>query len=280
MVGVGRDVARVRRVAAGTGLRVIVATGLYTYDDVPFPFRLRGPGTLLGGDEPMVELFVRDVQEGVADTGVRAGILKCATGEQGVTPGVERVLRAVAQAHRRTGVPIATHTDAASRQGLAQQRIFTDEGVDLSRVVIGHCGDTTDLEYLEELAAAGSWLSMDRFGLDFLLPFDERVRTVAAMCERGHAGRMVLSQDACCFIDWLPQELRAAALPNWHYLHLLEDVVPALQRLGVTDEQVHTMLVDNPRRIFERQGPAPDDARRARSTAAYQTDAPEAGIDD
>ena len=255
VVGIGRDVERVRRVAEGTGLRVIVATGLYTYDDVPFPFRLRGPGTLLGGDEPMVELFVRDIQEGIAGTGVRAGILKCATGEQGVTPGVERVLRAVAQAHGRTGVPIATHTDAASRQGLAQQQIFAEEGVDLSRVVIGHCGDVSDLDYLEELAATGSWLGMDRFGLDILLPFEERVRTVAALCERGRADRMVLSQDACCFIDWFPQELLPAALPNWHHLHLLQDVVPALKRLGVTDEQVHTMLVDNPRRIFEPQGP-------------------------
>lgn len=256
VVGVGRDVARVRRVATGTGLRVIVATGLYTYNDVPFPFRLRGPGTRLGGDEPMVELFVRDIQEGIAGTGVRAGILKCATDEQGVTPGVERVLRAVARAHHRTGVPIATHTHAASRQGLAQQRILAEEGVDLSQVVIGHCGDTTDLDYLEELAAAGSWLGMDRFGVDLLLPFEERVRTVATMCERGHAGRMVLSQDACCFIDWFPQELLPTALPNWHHLHLLKDVVPALQRLGVTDEQVQTMLVDNPRRIFEHQGAA------------------------
>jgi phosphotriesterase-related protein len=151
-------------------------------------------------------------------------------------------------------VPITTHTHAASRQGLAQQRILAEEGVDLSRVVIGHCGDTTDLDYLEELAAAGSWLGMDRFGLDNLLPLEARVRTVAAMCERGHAGRMVLSQDANCFIDWLPQELVSTALPNWHYLHLLKDVVPTLQRVGVTDEQVQTMLVDNPRRIFEQQG--------------------------
>jgi phosphotriesterase-related protein len=256
VVGVGRDVARVQRVAAGTGLRVIVATGLYTFNEVPLPFRLRGPGTRLGGDEPMVELFVRDIQEGIAGTGVRAGILKCATDQQGVTPGVERVLRAVAQAHLRTGVPITTHTHAASRQGLAQQRILAEEGVDLSRVVIGHCGDTTDLDYLEELAAAGSWLGMDRFGLDNLLPLEARVRTVAAMCERGHAGRMVLSQDANCFIDWFPQELLPAALPNWHYLHLLKDVIPALQRLGVTDEQVQTMLVGNPRRIFEHQGAA------------------------
>src|SRR5205085_5015482 len=117
----------------------------------PFYFHFQGPGTELGGPEIMAEMFVRDITEGIANTGVKAAILKCATDRPGVTPGVERVLRAVAQAHRRTGVPISTHTDARTRRGLEQQRIFAEEGVDLSRVIIGHSGDTTDLDYLQEL---------------------------------------------------------------------------------------------------------------------------------
>ena len=144
----------------------------------------------------MTDMFVRDITEGIADTGIKAAILKCATDEPGVTPGVERVLRAVAQAHRQTGVPISTHTHAATRRGLEQQRIFAEEGVDLSRVVIGHSGDTTDLDYLEELIANGSYIGMDRFGLDTFLTTEERVDTVATMCERGHADKMVLSHDA------------------------------------------------------------------------------------
>src|SRR5437773_5391757 len=101
----------------------------------------------------MTDMFVRDIEHGIADTGVKAAILKCATDEPGVTPGVERVLRAVAQAHRATGVPISTHTHALTRVGLEQQRIFREEGVDLTRVVIGHSGDTSDVGYLEELIA-------------------------------------------------------------------------------------------------------------------------------
>src|SRR5215467_553844 len=121
----------------------------------------------------MVEMFVRDIREGIADTGIKAGILKCATDEPGVTKDVERILRATAQAHRRTGVPISTHTHAQRRVGLDQQRIFREEGVDLSRVDIGHSGDTTDLDYLEKLIAAGSYIGMDRFGIDTILPFAE-----------------------------------------------------------------------------------------------------------
>jgi phosphotriesterase-related protein len=151
-------------------------------------------------------------------------------------------------------VPISTHTHAATRRGLEQQRIFTDEGVDLTRVVIGHSGDTTDLDYLDELIGNGSYIGMDRFGADVFLPFEDRVNTVARMCERGHADKMVLSHDASCFIDWLPEEVVPVVLPNWHYLHIHNDVIPALKDRGVTDEQLTTMLVGNPRKIFESQG--------------------------
>ena len=91
----------------------------------------------------MTELFVREIREGIGDTGVRAGILKCATDRAGITPGVERVLRAVAQAHRQTGTPITTHTPTPPQPwGLEQQRILAEEGVDLTQVVIGHSGGT------------------------------------------------------------------------------------------------------------------------------------------
>ncbi|MCV7424643.1 phosphotriesterase-related protein [Mycobacterium yunnanensis] len=254
VVGLGRYIPRIARIAAATELNIVVATGLYTYNDVPMYFHYLGPGAVLGGPEPMVDMFVRDIEHGIADTGIKAAILKCATDEPGVTPGVERVLRAVAQAHRQTGVPISTHTHAASRRGLDQQRIFAEEGVDLSRVVIGHSGDTTDIGYLEELIAEGSYIGMDRFGVDAFLGFEDRVNTVATMCERGHADRMVLSHDASCYFDALPEETLPVALPNWHYLHIQNDVLPALRQRGVTEEQLTTMLVDNPRTIFSTRG--------------------------
>jgi phosphotriesterase-related protein len=254
VIGLGRYIPRIQRVAARTDLQIVVATGVYTYNDVPMYFHFTGPGTALDGPETMVDMFVRDITEGIAGTGVKAAILKCATDLPGVTPGVERVLRAVAQAHRTTGVPITTHTHAHSRRGLEQQRIFAEEGVDVSRVIIGHSGDTTDLEYLEELIAAGSYLGMDRFGLDNILPFADRVDTVARLCEHGYAERMVLAHDASCYIDWLPETALPVALPNWHFLHIHNDVLPALRQRGVTDEQITTMLVDNPRRIFSHGG--------------------------
>lgn len=250
VIGLGRDIRRVARVNEQVDLNIVPATGLYTYNDLPFFFRFIGPGTMLEGAEPMVDMFVGDITHGIAGTGIKAAFLKCAIEEE-LTPGVERVMRAVAEAHKRTGVPITVHTSAPHRTGLVAQRVLRSEGVDLTRVVIGHSGDTTDLDYLRQLLDAGSYLGMDRFGLDILLPTDDRVRTVAALVAEGHAGRLVLAHDASCHIDWFPPGAAARVAPNWHYTFIHDAVLPALREAGVSDEQITTMLVDNPRAYFE-----------------------------
>lgn len=250
VLGLGRDIHRIRRVAGGTGLNIIVATGLYTYNDVPFYFRFRVAGPATGGVDPMTLLFVRDIQTGIADTGVKAALLKCAVDEPGLTPGVERVLRAVCRAHAETGAPITVHTHPHSGTGREVVRVLREEGADLGKVVLGHSGDTTDLDYLTELADAGCLLGMDRFGLDLITPLADRAATVAALCERGYADRMVLSHDAACYIDWFPPSAVPHFAPYWHYEHMFDDVLPALRERGVTDTQIDTMLVANPRRYF------------------------------
>ena len=164
------------------------------------------------------------------DTGVKAGIIKCATDEPGVTQDVERILQAAARAHRATGVPISTHTHPASEVGLKQQDVFESEGVDLSRVVIGHSGDSEDIAYLRKLCDRGSYIGMDRFGVDVYLPTPNRVATIAKMCELGYAEKMVLSHDASCYFGWVDPPLREKVVPNWHFNHIPDDVIPALMR--------------------------------------------------
>ena len=246
VLGLGRDVAFVREAAQKSDMQIIAATGLYTFDELPHYFASRSI-------DQMADIFVRDIEVGIQGTDVKAAILKVATDEQGVTTGVEKVLRAVARAHRRTGVPISTHTHAASQQGLNQQRILTEEGVDLRRVVIGHSGDSEDMTYLEKLIAAGSYVGMDRFGLHQFLPTERRVATIAKLVERGHTGHIVLSHDAMCYIDWYPEEMRAA-LPDYNYLHISDVAVPALRAAGVSEEHIHTMTTDNPSRFFATEG--------------------------
>ncbi|MGY2130474.1 phosphotriesterase family protein [Blastococcus sp. SYSU DS0617] len=257
VVGLGRYIPRIQRIAEQVDLNIVVATGCYTYDDVPFFFHHRGPAlnAAVGAEvpDPMVDLFVRDVTDGIAGTGVRAAFLKCAIDAPGLTPGVERVMRAVAKAHHRTGVPITVHTHPGTQAGLAVQRVFGEEGVDPGRIVLGHSGDSSDADHLSALADAGFLLGMDRFGLYLDMPFEARADVVVEMCRRGYAERMVLSQDAACYIDWIdPQVLQM--LPQWNYTHIHEEVLPYLREHGVTEDQIETMLVTNPRRYFEQSG--------------------------
>ncbi|MEO9330216.1 phosphotriesterase family protein [Gordonia aurantiaca] len=251
VLGLGRYIPRIRRIAEQVGLNIVVATGLYTYNDIPFQFHYAGPGLLFDVPEPLVTLFTKDLTEGIADTGVRAAFLKCAIEEPGLTPGVERVMRAVGRTSAETGAPITVHTNPHTQSGLVAQKILAEEGADLTKVVIGHSGDSVDLDYLMQLADAGSILGMDRFGLDLLLPFENRVDTVAELCRRGYADRMALSHDASCFIDWFDHDAKVQTLPKWNYRHISEDVLPALRERGVSEDDITTMLVDVPRRYFE-----------------------------
>ena len=253
--GLGRYIPRVQRVAEQTDLNIIVATGLYTYDEIPHQYEHRGPGLLIDlPRDPMIEDFSGDLTTGIAGTGVRAAFLKCVLEAKGLTPGVERNLRACAAVHRETGAPITVHTSSTTQAGRTLLELFREEDVDLTKVVIGHAGDSNDLDYLKEMADSGAILGMDRFGLDIYNPTPSRVDTIAALASAGYADRMVLAHDASCFIDYFPGEAEAAlrqAAPNWNFTHISTDVLPMLRERGVTEAHLTQMLVDTPRRYFE-----------------------------
>jgi phosphotriesterase-related protein len=244
-INLGRDIAVIREVAEKAEIQIVAATGFYWTEE---------PWYQGWEVDRLVDFLLPDLTRGIQGTSARAGIIKAATDHPGVTDLNRKLLQTAARLHRATGVPISTHTDVHSHTGLAQQDVFEAEGVDLGRVVIGHCGDTEDVEHLERILARGSFIGMDRFGLDLLLPMEKRVSVIAALCRQGWVDRLVLAHDACCHIDWFPAEMVAQMAPRWRFRHIPEDVLPALRREGVTEEQIRTMTVENPRRIFERQG--------------------------
>lgn len=252
VLGLGRHAPSLAGVAQQTELNIIVSTGAYSFNDVPAPFQFYGPGLLKDAPEPMIAHFLRDITQGIAGTGIKAGELKCAIDEPGLTPGVERIMRAVAQTNRMTGTPITVHTAPLKETGLIVQQVLAEEGVDLEDVVIGHCGDTRDVDYLMKLADKGSILGMDRFGVNFAITMEDRVRTIAGMVKRGYAGQLTLSHDCCCWSDFFPTvDDYNAAMPQHNYLHIHNDVIPALLEAGVGQADIDRMFIDNPRRHFE-----------------------------
>jgi phosphotriesterase-related protein len=240
-----RDAAFSRRVADETGLQIVLATGIYTYDHLPQVFLSRT-------EDQLADVFAHDVEQGIQRTDIKAAFIKCAADEPGVTPNIEKVHRAAARASNRTGRPIMAHSRPASGTGLEQMRIFEEEGVDPARVQIAHTGDTDDLDYIERLLERGCYIGMDRYGLDIYLPTDKRNATILALLERGYADRMFLSQDYCSTIDWFPREiqeyLKANEVPKWSMTFLFEEVIPELKQRGMTEDQLDQMMVENPKR--------------------------------
>jgi phosphotriesterase-related protein len=191
--------------------------------------------------------------DGMQGTNIKPGILKCGTDRFGITPLNHKLLQVTARLHKLTGLPITTHTTVTNRSALDQLDLFAEEGVDMQHVVIGHCGDTEDYDMLEAILAHGSYIGMDRFRAVHAFPTEKRVQVIAELCRRGYAGRMVLSHDTDVASDFnrykrpAPEQLPAATCV---YCYVPEVVVPALRAAGVSEEHIHMMTVDNPRRIF------------------------------
>jgi phosphotriesterase-related protein len=249
--GLGRDVRLVARVAGRVPIHLIAATGWYTPNVLPAYFRFHGPGRMIDRADPLVELFVRDIRDGIAGGEVRAGMLKVMTDEEGLTQDVARVMSAAAIAHQETGVTITTHSHPASRNGLEQQAFLCERGVVAERIIIGHSGDCEDLDYLRELMDNGSTIGMDRFGMEHVLSDERRVGTVVALLELGYADRMVLSHDAAFYSHVTPPSWRATSAPSWRMDTIPQRVIPMLRAAGVPSDVITQMLVTNPRRLLE-----------------------------
>ena len=248
----GRDPELYRGLSRKTLMNIVCSTGLY-YE------RGGAPGywevkAQFGQDisKMMAELFIKEITEGIGTTGIRAGVIKVASSDT-ITPYEEAVLRAAVMAQKATGVPIITHTQGPGG-GIAQAGLFVREGADLSKVMIGHVSNNADIGYHQAIIDRGLKVGFDQLGLNYLSD-KQNVGNIADLCKRGHADRIMLSQDTVTywlgrpFLEAVPGQI-TAEISNWKIDHVARDILPALKVAGVTDEQISQMMVDNPRNMF------------------------------
>lgn len=259
-IELGRNPELYAEIAQRSGMNIVCATGLYTQhldSGLPFYWRAREP-------EEIAELYVAELTDGIGGTGIRPGIIKAATGLE-VTAAERRVLGGAAIAQRERGVAIITHTEN-SRHGDVQQEIFAEHGADLSRIMIGHQDEQTSVAPIRALAERGTFVGIDRVGLELLAPDERRADHVASLVHDGFAHRLCLSQDHICTLTaprssyYVPpeqQQARAArrAEIDWQvwqrpYTYLATDFVPRLLQRGVSEAVVESILTDNPRRLL------------------------------
>jgi phosphotriesterase-related protein len=267
----GRDVTFMAEAAQRSGMQIICATGAYKEaQGLTYTFSVLRV-------EEIEQIYLRELNEGIGETGIRAGLVKVATGAHAITPYEQKLLTAGARAAQKTGCPVLTHTDEASL-GLEQIALLSAQGLPAHRMLIGHCDGRADHAYHCALAERSVYLGFDRFGIETLIKDDERIRSVLAMLRAGHVESLCLSHDATCGA-WLGRpsfdgkraltpERIARALPLWDATHLFKRILPKLRDLGVSDAEISTMLVDNPARYFRGEPPA---LRRVASTSVDLT---------
>ncbi|MFC2021903.1 phosphotriesterase [Chloroflexota bacterium] len=249
----GRDVAVLAEASRLTGVNIITVTGWW----------LNIPRSLTGVSAgQFAQLFIREIQEGIAGTDIKAGILKSASDISGVTPGEEAVLRGVARAHLKTNIPIMLHSYSPGQVGRQQLAILKEEGVDLRRVKMDHSNDTTDVEYLTWLLEQGCYLGMDRYPGGYVGGYPgfitsplARTKTMKALIDAGYGDRLLPSHDwssvwIAAEAPLVSQEEREARNPCG-YLYMKKVVFPQLREMGVPEVTLNHLCVDNPRHFFE-----------------------------
>jgi len=251
-IDLGRDVELMAAVAEQSGVRIICATGLYKEDyGAPAYFKFRSQF----GDavKEMTDLFVGELTQGIGSTGIRAGVIKVATGAHKITPYEELVLRAAAAAHLATGAPITTHTDEGT-MGVEQLDILTGAGVAPTAIIVGHSCGSSNLDYHLAMLDRGAYLGFDRFGLEILHPDRARLGALIGLLGLGCERQIVLSHDSVwCWRGRAPN-LPPEVMPDWRPTHLFQKVIPRLRDAGVPAEKIDAMLVENPRRYFAEAG--------------------------
>jgi predicted metal-dependent phosphotriesterase family hydrolase len=246
LTGVGRDPAWLQGIAHASGLHVVMGCGWYRTAYYPPEARIDRRSV-----EDLADELVREATDGVGDTGVRPGIIgEIGTDKPWVSALEERVHRAAARASRQTGLAITTH-GVLSPVGLDQLRILEDAGADPTRVVIGHADSWPHLDHYLAIVERGASVEFDFLGMNFTA--QERHgegRIVELLCDllaRGHAERILLSQDVC-------HDSQLVRYGGNGYTYLAERFVPRLREAGVSDAEIETMTVANPRRLLTVRG--------------------------
>lgn len=247
----GRDPELYRKLAEQTGLNIVCSTGLYTDEEgSPAYWKTKA---IWGMDlsKMMSELFIREISQGIGNTGVKAGVIKIGSSPK-LTKYEMAVHKAAVVAQRATGVPIITHTEGPTG-GVEQAEFLLKEGADPKKVMIGHVSNSKDIEYHKAILAKGVYIAFDRIGLDIITPVNVIAKNVAELCKLGYANKIMLSHDSCNV--WIGRQtvLPEKVLPafaNWRIDYVSNNFIPAIKALGVTDDQIKTMMVDNPRKLF------------------------------
>jgi len=250
----GRNPEVYKEISEKTGVNIICSTGYYFEAEGSSSY-WKFRGSLGDVNDEIYELFMKEITTGIQATGVKAGVVKIGSSKGVITDYEKMMFQAAARVQQDTGVPIITHTQEGT-MGPDQAKLLISQGADPAKIQIGHMSDNLDIDYQLKTLEQGVYVSWDRMGLQGLVgcPMDEqRYPVIIDLVKRGFADKLMISHDF--ILNWLgrPLNLPEEALPlisNWHPTHLFKNIIPALKKGGITDDQIETIIKDNPKKLF------------------------------
>ncbi|MDD4876792.1 MAG: hypothetical protein PHQ86_06675 [Dehalococcoidales bacterium] len=241
----GRDLNLITEASRLSGVNIIAVSGWWL--EIPKFFQ----GASI---EQLTEVFVREVDEGIANTGVKAGILKAASDYGEMTAQAQKILRAIGRAHLRTGVPIMLHSYSPGEVGRQQLAVLQEEGVNPAGIKLDHSNDTTNVEYLTWLLEQGCYLGLDRYPGRIPSP-TARTNTMKTLIDAGWADRLCPSHDRSAInyvnTDWRKAEEERSVYNPHGYLYVKNVVFTQLRNMGVSEAILNNLCVTGPRNFFE-----------------------------
>ncbi|MEJ2739898.1 MAG: hypothetical protein P8105_08750 [Dehalococcoidia bacterium] len=239
-INLSRRIEFLKQVADATEMNIIAATGFSDAKHLPFYFDRMDIDRL-------ADIMEHEITKSIGDTGIKAGVIKVGTGDT-VAESEEKILRAAAQVSKRTGVPVISHTEHGTL-GIEQIDILESEGIDLSRVVIGHTCTSSDIAYYLDIIGRGAYAGFDRIGWNEYQRNEVRLVAVTGLIGAGYTDRMILSQDSLMAVAEAPHLPAPQGENRWTYLE--DEFIPRLLNAGIKSESIEQVLVHNPRCIFE-----------------------------
>ncbi|MGD0191238.1 MAG: phosphotriesterase-related protein [Rhizomicrobium sp.] len=252
---IGRDVGLMAEVASRTGFNIVFATGLYHHHLGGSAYWSHKFQYDPDAEKKLTDLLVKELTEGVMDTGIKAGVIKIATAMPPFTDYEKTIFRAAAKAALATGAPVTTHTDAC--MGDEQLTLLTSLGVPAHKIVIGHSCGSPDHDYHMKIVDGGAYIGFDRFGLEIIQPDSVRVESLLKLLKKGAGAQVVISHDSvwCWRGHMLPKTVLEMIEGGGQSMRFTRVIAPMLKSSGVSQAEIDSMLTDNPRRYFSGEPP-------------------------
>ncbi|SCL26902.1 phosphotriesterase-related protein [Micromonospora rhizosphaerae] len=237
-VGINRDPAALRDLSRRTGIQVVMGCGWYRDSYYPATAEIDRRSV-----DSLADELITEIETGAQGSGVRPGIIgEIGTEKSWMSPTEERVHRAAARAAKRTGLAIMMHS-FASEIGLWQLQVLSEEGVDPSRVIIGHADSYRVRSYHQALLDAGANIEFDTLMWYRPTLFEDALDLVCEYVQGGFREQVLVSMDTC-------KSEHLSRFGGAGLTGIQEKVIPGLRARGLSEADLAAIFVENPRRIL------------------------------